>query len=53
MEFDCILYDKSDMIATIKLNRPRVLNAMNKQLWVDMKAALDDAGNDSDVKGLR
>ncbi|MBU3948743.1 MAG: enoyl-CoA hydratase/isomerase family protein [Proteobacteria bacterium] len=52
MEFDCILYDKSDMIATIKLNRPKVLNAMNKQLWIDMKAALDDAGNDPDVKAL-
>jgi len=52
VEFDCILYDKSDMIATIKLNRPKVLNAMNKQLWIDMKAALDDAGNDPDVKAL-
>lgn len=52
MEFECILYDKSDRIATIKLNRPKVLNAMNKQLWIDMQTALADAGNDPDIKVL-
>lgn len=52
MEFDCIIYEKSEMIATIKLNRPKVLNAMNKQLWIDLQAALDDAGNDSNIKVL-
>ncbi len=50
MEFECILYDKSDRIATIKLNRPEVLNAMNKRLWIDLQAALADAGNDPHVK---
>jgi len=40
------------MIATIKLNRPKVLNAMNKQLWIDLQAALDDAGNDPNIKAL-
>jgi enoyl-CoA hydratase len=40
------------MIATIKLNRPKVLNAMNKQLWIDLQAALDDAGNDPNIKVL-
>ncbi|MFH2044867.1 MAG: enoyl-CoA hydratase/isomerase family protein [Pseudomonadota bacterium] len=52
MEFDCIIYDKSDMVATIKLNRPKVLNAMNKQLWIDLQVALDDAGNDPNIKAL-
>ncbi|MBU1056662.1 MAG: enoyl-CoA hydratase/isomerase family protein [Proteobacteria bacterium] len=52
MEYDCIIYDKSAMIATIKLNRPKVLNAMNKQLWIDLQAALDDAGNDPNIKAL-
>ena len=52
MEFECILYTKDDNIATIKLNRPKVLNAMNKQLWLDFQAALEDAGNDPDVKAL-
>lgn len=52
MEFECILYTKEDNIATIKLNRPKVLNAMNKQLWLDFQAALEDAGNDPGVKVL-
>jgi enoyl-CoA hydratase len=52
MNFDCILYDKADHIATIKLNRPRVLNAMNKQLWLDLRAALDVAVSDPGVNVL-
>ena len=30
MNFECIIYEKNQGIATIKLNRPKVLNAMNK-----------------------
>lgn len=52
MSFECILYDKEQGVATIKLNRPAVLNAMNKQLWLDLKAALDDAASDAQVKAL-
>lgn len=52
MNFECIIYEKSEGIATIKLNRPKVLNAMNKQLWIDVQAALEDAKNDSDIKVL-
>ena len=52
MNFECILYEKKNGVATIKLNRPEVLNAMNKQLWLDFKAALEDAGNDPQIKAL-
>jgi len=52
MNFECILYDKDQGVATIKLNRPEVLNAMNKQLWLDFQAALADAGTDPLVKVL-
>ena len=52
MNFECILYGKKKGVATIKLNRPGVLNAMNKQLWLDFKAALADAANDPQVKAL-
>ena len=50
MEFECIVYEKSAGIATIWLNRPKVLNAMNKQLWLDFQGALEDAKRDSAVK---
>ena len=52
MKFECIIYEKYQGIATIKLNRPKVLNAMNKQLWLDFQVALEDAGKDSDIKVL-
>ena len=52
MNYECILYEKNKGIATIKLNRPKVLNAMNKQLWLDMQAALEDAKNDPNVTVL-
>lgn len=50
MNLECIIYDKQDQIATIKLNRPKVLNAMNKQLWLDLRVALRDAGGDPKIK---
>ena len=52
MDFECIIYEKNAGIATIKLNRPKVLNAMNKQLWLDLQAALDDAQSDGEVKAV-
>ena len=52
MNFECIIYEKNQGIAIIKLNRTKVLNAMNKQLWLDFQAALEDAKNDSEIKVL-
>ncbi len=52
MNFECILYEKARGVATVKLNRPKVLNAMNKQLWLDFQAALEDAKNDPEIKVL-
>ena len=49
MNFECIIYDKQDGVCVIRLNRPQVLNAMNKQLWLDVQAALDDARADSGI----
>ena len=50
MVFQTINYHSDDAIATIVLNRPEVLNAMNKQLWLDLKAALVDAAMDDGIK---
>jgi len=52
MNFECINYEKSQGIAAIRLNRPKVLNAMNKQLWQDIQSALTDAHNDPEIKVL-
>ncbi len=50
MELECILYIKEDGVAEIHLNRPQVLNAMNKRLWQDVQAALEDARRDPEVR---
>jgi enoyl-CoA hydratase len=52
MEFECIIYEKEAGIATIKLNRPKVLNAMNRQLWIDFQEALEDVKGDPEIKVL-
>ena len=52
MDFECIIYTKAEGVAVIKLNRPQVLNAMNKKMWLELQAALADARNDPAVKAL-
>jgi enoyl-CoA hydratase len=50
MDLECVIYDKQDQVAVIRLNRPQVLNAMNKRLWQDMQTALADAREDDAIK---
>jgi enoyl-CoA hydratase len=52
MTFECIIYEKKGAVAVIRLNRPRVLNAMNKTLWLDFQNALEDVKNDPEIKVL-
>ncbi len=52
MEYECIVYEKVEQTAIIYLNRPHVLNAMNKQLWLDVQDALEDAKKSPNVKVL-
>lgn len=52
MNFECIIYEKTDGIAIIRLNRPKVLNAMNRQMWIDIETALEDVKKDSTIKVL-
>jgi enoyl-CoA hydratase len=52
MEFETILYSKKRHVAMIKLNRPQVLNAMNRQLWLDFQSALEDVRSDDGIRVL-
>ncbi len=52
MDYECIIYEKKDKIGVIKLNRPKVLNAMNRQLWIEMQDALEIVKHDKDIKAL-
>lgn len=45
-----ILYDINEQIALITLNRPKVLNAIRRQTYDDLIAALKSADSDNNVK---
>jgi len=52
MDYECIVYEVKERVGIIKLNRPRVLNAMNRQLWMEMQDALEIVKQDPDIKVL-
>src|SRR5271170_4335589 len=47
-----VLYEKKGLIAYVKVNRPKVLNALNKQTMIELKEAFEDARDDSTVRGV-
>ncbi|MGH7804318.1 MAG: enoyl-CoA hydratase-related protein, partial [Candidatus Binatia bacterium] len=49
MSFEDLLYDKSDGIATITINRPKQLNAFRGQTVDEMIEAFKDAWSDRDI----
>ena len=49
MEFKNTLYEKSEGIATITINRPEVRNALNPETNQEISARLDDAMKDDSV----
>lgn len=52
MNFKCILYEKAAPLAVIKLNRPKVLNAMNKPMWLEIQTVLEDVRKDDAIRVL-
>lgn len=50
MEYETVLYEASDYVATITLNRPDRLNAITRQLQEDLKNALHRAEESDDVR---
>lgn len=48
--YEYLLYETSNQIATITLNRPQALNAMNPELEAEIHLALDEADADDTVR---
>ncbi|HEX6512732.1 MAG TPA: enoyl-CoA hydratase/isomerase family protein [Chloroflexota bacterium] len=52
MAYEHVLYEVSNRVATITLNRPEAMNALSPALEDEMHAALDDADADEEVRAI-
>src|SRR4051794_21361075 len=52
LNVETILYARKGAIAYVTLNRPKVLNALNKRTWQDLKAAFEDTQDDAAIRGV-
>src|SRR5258708_13575391 len=50
--FTSVLYEKKGAIAYVTLNRPNVLNALNKTFIAELKTVFEDARDDPEVRGI-
>ena len=50
--FENLLYEKRDAIAYVTLNRPKVLNALNRATWEDLRVAFEEARDDQTIRGV-
>jgi enoyl-CoA hydratase/carnithine racemase len=46
-----VLYEKKGAIAYVTVNRPKVLNALNKETWENLRAAFKDVRDDTTISG--
>ncbi|MEM7405288.1 MAG: enoyl-CoA hydratase/isomerase family protein [Pseudomonadota bacterium] len=52
MTYEAILYDVAERVATITLNRPERLNALNPAMRIELGAAVRAAGADDAVRAI-
>jgi enoyl-CoA hydratase len=52
LKFGNLLYDKTGPIAYVTINRPHVLNALNRATWSDLRSAFEDARDDVTIRGV-
>ena len=52
MSYEDIVVSKDDGVGIIRLNRPKVLNALSKRLTREVDAAISDMESDAEVKAM-
>jgi enoyl-CoA hydratase len=52
LSLETVIYEKKGAIAYVTLNRPKVLNALNKKAVGELRVAFEDARDDSEVRGV-
>ncbi len=52
MDYKHLLFEKTDGVAIITLNRPQVLNALNDRMLEELSALMDEIAGDNEIKAL-
>ena len=52
MSYELLLLERRDNLGVIKLNRPEVLNALSRQLYQEVEAAVTELEGDDDVRAI-
>jgi enoyl-CoA hydratase len=50
MTYKNVILEKEGYLAVLTVNRPKALNALNKDTLVDIKAALEEIDQDAAIK---
>src|SRR5688572_25486787 len=52
MSYETLLVERDGQVATVTINRPKVLNALNQRTLSELAAAFDELKADASVRGL-
>jgi enoyl-CoA hydratase len=52
LQFENLVYEKRGAIAYVTIDRPAVLNALNRATWAELRTAFEDAQTDVTVRGV-
>jgi enoyl-CoA hydratase len=52
LSLENVLYEKKGPIAYVTVNRPKALNSLNQQTWMDLRTAFEEARDDAAARGV-
>ncbi|MCF8261553.1 MAG: enoyl-CoA hydratase/isomerase family protein [Melioribacteraceae bacterium] len=52
MNYNSIVFEKTDSTGRIKFNRPTVLNSFNREMGAELKSALDNCRQDPSIRAI-